>query len=262
MNSTFQDRLAAPRLSIIAEGADWLVVDKPAGLLVHPSKPGGPVTLWHGLRELLAFELANGGQVSIINRLDRETSGVTLIAKNVDAARRFTALMEARAIHKEYVAIVHGWPDWEETMLDAPMARKGEFEPSPIWLKQCIHPAGAAARTRFVVERRFLAKPHDNAKLSVLRAFPETGRMHQIRVHAAHLGFPLVGDKIYGADESHYLRFIETGWTPELAAALWLPRHALHASVMALETEKLRWSAPLAPDLAEFLRECEAETLR
>jgi len=242
-----------PRPDIIAEGGDWLVVNKPAGLLVHPSKPDGPVTLWHGLRELLAYELANGGQVSIINRLDRETSGVTLIAKHPDAARRFTALMESRVIHKEYLAIVHGWPEWEESSVEAPLARKGEYETSPIWLKQCVHPLGAAARTRFVVERRFTAPSHGDARLSLLRAFPETGRMHQIRVHAAHLGHPLVGDKIYGEDETCYLRFIETGWTPELAAQLWLPRHALHAAVMGIEAEGFRWQAPLAGDLREFL---------
>jgi 23S rRNA pseudouridine1911/1915/1917 synthase len=116
-----------------------------------------------------------------------------------------------------------------------------------------VHPEGAAAQTRFVVERRFAATQYDGAPVCLLRAFPETGRMHQIRVHAAQLGHPLVGDKIYGADENCYLRFIETGWTPELAAALWLPRHALHAAIMSIESEQLRWAAPLAPDLATFL---------
>ena len=77
------------------------------------------------MRELLAFELVNGGQVSIVNRLDRETSGLVLIAKNAATARRFGLAMERRQIEKEYLAIVHGWPEWETTRLDAPLARQG-----------------------------------------------------------------------------------------------------------------------------------------
>ena len=100
---------------IVAETDDYLVVDKPPFLLIHPSKPDGAPTLWAALRELLAFELVNGGQVSIVNRLDRETSGLVLIAKNREAARRFGKAMERHQIEKEYLAIVHGWPEWETT---------------------------------------------------------------------------------------------------------------------------------------------------
>ena len=78
-------------IRVIDESPDWIVVDKPPFLQVHPSKPGGPFTLWDGLKELLAFELVNGGQVSIINRLDRETSGLTLVCKNAAAARKYFA---------------------------------------------------------------------------------------------------------------------------------------------------------------------------
>src|SRR3954447_20607427 len=103
----------APRFKIIDETDDYIVVDKPAFLLTHPTKADHRTTLWKELRELLAFEIANGGQVSIVNRLDRETSGVVLVAKTSAAARRFGLLMQDRHLHKEYLAIVHGWPDWE-----------------------------------------------------------------------------------------------------------------------------------------------------
>src|SRR3982751_661755 len=99
---------SAPRFKIIDESDDYIVVDKPAFLLTHPSKPDQRVTLWKQLRELLAFEIANGGQVSIVNRLDRETSGIVLVAKTAAAARRFGLLMEQRRFHKEYLAIVWG----------------------------------------------------------------------------------------------------------------------------------------------------------
>src|SRR4051794_2207254 len=126
--------------AIIAETEDYLVVDKPAFLLVHPTKPDGPRTLWCELKKLLAFELANGGQVSLVNRLDRETSGLILVAKTAAAARRFGLLMQRHRVGKEYFAIVSGWPDWEQKIVDAHLARAGDHQPSPIWLKQMIHP--------------------------------------------------------------------------------------------------------------------------
>jgi 23S rRNA pseudouridine1911/1915/1917 synthase len=206
-------------------------------LLVHPTKPEGPPTLWAALRQVLAFELVNGGQVSIVNRLDRETSGLVLVAKNLPTARRFGKAMERRQIGKEYLALVSDWPEWEQTTIEAPIARKGEHEHSAIWLKQIVHPRGAPAVTGLRVEKRFLRanKPHE--KFAIVRAIPRTGRTHQIRVHLAHLGHPLVGDKIYGPDEQLYLRFIETGWTKELERMLFLPRHALHSARLHLAGE-------------------------
>ncbi len=103
---------------ILGETADYLAVDKPAGLLVHPSKPGGPRTLWDGLRDLLGYELATGGQISIINRLDRETSGVVIVAKSAEAARTAGIAMQRREMKKRYLALVFGWPDWEEITVD------------------------------------------------------------------------------------------------------------------------------------------------
>ena len=234
----------------MAETEDYVVVDKPPFLLIHPSKPDGTPTLWAALRELLAFELVNGGQVSIVNRLDRETSGLVLIAKNAATARRFGLAMERRLIEKEYLALVRGWPEWETMIVDAPLARQGAHGPSAIWLKQAIHEKGAPALTEFQVEERFVRR---GERCAVIRAIPRTGRTHQIRVHLAHLGHALVGDKIYGPNENLYLRFIETGWTDELERQLLLPRHALHSARLRIEGE-FDWHSPLPEDLQDWLR--------
>lgn len=237
-------------LRVLEEGAGWLAVDKPAGLEVHPTKPDGPPTLWHRVRELLAYEIVNGGQVSIINRLDRETSGVTLIAKTAAAARHFSKLMERRAIAKEYFAICRGWPAADRFEIDAPLLRQGAVGPSPVWHRQAVHPAGRPALTRCEVLARFRGGPGAAEPLSRLRVWPETGRMHQIRVHLAHLGHPLVGDKLYGPDPGLYLEYARGGWTPALAAVLWLPRHALHCRMLRVPGDGLGWEAPLPADLA------------
>jgi len=205
------------------------------------------------LRELLAFEIASGAQVSIVNRLDRETSGLVLVAKTAAAAREFGLLMQRHSLRKEYLAIVWGWPEWEHRFVDAPLDRQGKHQPSPIWLKQMIHRAGAPAQTEFFLERRFRKSTPSSDRFSVVRAIPRTGRTHQIRVHLASIGHPVVGDKIYGPDEQLYLRFIETGWTHELEQKLLLPRHALHSAKLAIEDDR-EWTSGLPPDLAEFVR--------
>jgi 23S rRNA pseudouridine1911/1915/1917 synthase len=237
---------------IIDETDEYIVVDKPPLLLVHPSKPDGAVTLWAELRHLLAFEIAAGGQISIVNRLDRETSGVVLVAKTTAAAREFGLRMHARRVTKEYHAIVWGWPDWESKTVDAPIVRQGEVERSKIYLKQMIHPSGAEAMTEFAVLGRFRKHTTNSESFALVKAHPSTGRTHQIRVHLASLGHPIVGDKIYGPDENLYLRFIETGWTDELASNLLLERHALHASRLRIDKER-DWSSPLPPDLADWM---------
>jgi len=239
---------------ITDETDDYIVVDKPPFLLTHPTKPNGAPTLWKLLQQLLAFEIASGGQVSIVNRLDRETSGLVLVAKTSEAARKFGMLMQERRLRKEYLAVVWGWPEWQTKVVDAPLDRQGEHQKSEIWLKQMIHPAGAPAQTEFQVERRFIKSESSGTdKFSLIRAVPRTGRTHQIRVHLASIGHPIVGDKIYGPDEQLYLRFIETGWTAELEQRLLLPRHALHSAKLAIVGE-IEWESPLPVDLAEFVR--------
>lgn len=246
-----------PHFTVLDETDDFIVVDKPAPLQVHPSTPNGTWTLWHGLNGLLAYEMANGGQISIINRLDRETSGTVLVAKNQPAARRFGIAMQERQFHKTYLAIVHGWPEWETLDLDSPILRKGEVQESPIWVKQMVHPDGAASRTQFHCLKKVT---HPQAgRLALVEVKPITGRMHQIRVHAAHLGHSLLGDKIYGPDESCYLDFIETGWTADLERRLSFSRQALHSHQLAVDLPegKLVWEAPLPVDMAAWLRSDE-----
>jgi len=229
------------------------VVNKPPFLLIHPTKPNGAPTLWKQLRELLAFEIASGGQVSIVNRLDRETSGLVLVAKTAAAAREFGLLMQRHSLRKEYLAIVWGWPEWERKLIDAPLDCQGKHRDSVIWLKQTIHAAGAPAQTEFFVERRFKRSTSSGDRFAIIRAVPRTGRTHQIRVHLTSVGHPIVGDKIYGPDEQLYLRFIETGWTHELEHRLLLPRHALHSAKLGVEGTR-EWTSALPPDLAEFAR--------
>lgn len=237
---------------IIDETDDYIVVDKPPLLLIHPTKPDGATTLWAELRQLLAFEIASGGQVSIVNRLDRETSGIVLVAKTTAAAREFGLLMQSRRVSKEYQAIVWGWPEWETKSVDAPIIRQGEIKTSKIYLKQSIDPIGAEAVTKFHLLKRFQKQTPNGESFSLVKAHPLTGRTHQIRVHLASLGHPIVGDKIYGPDENLYLRFIDTGWTDELARKLLLERHALHASRLRIDDER-DWSSPMPEDLDNWL---------
>jgi 23S rRNA pseudouridine1911/1915/1917 synthase len=239
--------------TVLGETPELIAIDKPAGLLVHPTKPGGPPTLWDGLRELLVFELVNGGQVSLINRLDRETSGVVLVCKTSAAARQCAMAMERGQIRKEYLAIVWGWPEPDEFEIEAPLLRLGEVTESRVWLKRGVHPGGAASLTRFRVERRWLHP--DGVRLALVRARPVTGRTHQIRVHLSHAGFPVVGDKLYGPDDQHYLDFIEHGCTPEMEQALLLSRHALHSASLEVVFEGVshRWEAPLPADMLRLI---------
>jgi 23S rRNA pseudouridine1911/1915/1917 synthase len=229
-------------------------VDKPPFLLAHPTKPDQQLTLWKELRELLAFEIANGGQISILNRLDRETSGLVLVAKTSTAARRFGLLMQQQRLKKEYLAIASGWPVWETKVVDAALDRQGKHQKSAVWLKRMIHPAGAPAQTEFRVERRFVKSTSSGDKFSLIRAIPRTGRTHQIRVHLSSLGHPIVGDKIYGPNEQLYLQFIETGWNAGLERQLLLPRHALHSAKLAIEGAR-EWASQLPVDLAKFIRD-------
>lgn len=241
-------RAANTAFTVLDETDDYIVVNKPAPLQIHPSAPNGTPTLWHGLTDLLAYEIANGGQVSIINRLDRETSGTVLVAKNTATARLFGMAMQERRIHKTYLAIVRDWPEWDQLDVDAPILRKGDVTESPIWVKQMVHPDGAPCRTDFRVLSRH---HHAGIPLALVEARPITGRMHQIRVHLSHLGYPVLGDKIYGPDETCYLEFIDTGWTPTLEKKLLLSRQALHSHRLEVDCTAFKhaWEAPLSEEL-------------
>jgi 23S rRNA pseudouridine1911/1915/1917 synthase len=237
---------------VLDESDDWIVVDKPAPLIVHPANRKPEPTLLGGIERLLAYEIQNGARPAIVNRLDRDTSGVVLVAKHTASARELGMIFERREAVKEYLAIVTGWPEADAWKCAEPIIRAGESGSSSIWVRQIVNPAGRDCLTRFQVERRF---ERSADRFSLIRCFPETGRMHQIRVHLAHSGHPIVGDKLYSGDGSEYLEWMASGWTPGLQERLWLPRHALHAASLNVPWAggRVEWKAELADDLADFV---------
>lgn len=236
---------------VVDESGDWVVVDKPAPLIVHPANGREEPSLLGGLRALLACDLADGGGLSILTRLDRETSGLVLVTKSRRAAREFAARFERREVEKGYRAVVHGWPGWEAIDCRAPIRRAGEVGESPIWLRQRTHPDGRPSETAFAVVRRF----ERDGRFALVDCRPGSGRTHQIRVHLEALGHPLVGDKIYGTDGRPYLEQISGRLSETSRRALRLPRHALHAARLAVRygDRRLAWESPLPEDLTRFV---------
>lgn len=236
---------------VIDEDSSWIVVEKPAHLVVHPCSDKEEPTLLGGLQALLACDLADGSKLSILTRLDRETSGLVLVAKKREIARELSTQFEARSVRKEYLALVHGWPAWESFECEAPILRAGEVGDSEVWVRQAVHPGGKASTTDFSVEERV---KWDGREFAWIRCIPKSGRMHQIRVHLEYLGHPIVGDKIYGTDGEAYLQQVRGGLTRELLEQLILPRHALHATRLTISWKghSLSWESGLPADLARF----------
>jgi 23S rRNA pseudouridine1911/1915/1917 synthase len=225
--------VADPRLNIVFEDERLLVLNKPAGLVCHPTKGDEYSSLVGRVR------LYIGDAYHLINRLDRETSGLVLIAKQDTAARALRRAWEGRTVRKVYFAIVHGHVVELSGDIREPLGRDLN---SHVAIKDCVRPDGLLAETSYRVVRHF---ERDGQPFSYLEVEPHSGRKHQIRIHLAHIGYPIVGDKIYGGDEMLYIDFIADRLTGAQQSKLILPHHALHAQYLEfpLQNQKLAFEA-------------------
>ena len=238
------DEPAVPRhFSVLHDDPTFLVINKPAGLPVHATARFHRNTLTAVLRERYPDQ-----SPTLVHRIDKETSGVLLVAKSKQAEAQLKKQFALRKVKKTYLALVCGtlpWPNGEG-VIDHPIA---DDETSGIRIRRTIANHGLPART--VVRTR-----ETRGDFSLIEAKPETGRQHQIRIHLSAVGCPLVGDKLYGPDPGLMLEYLETGWTPQLAESLLLPRHALHAESLTFihpgTGDLVCVSAPLPADLCEF----------
>ena len=240
----------APMLNIIHETNDLLVVNKPAGLVCHPTK-GDALSSLISRARLHLENIGFKGSVHIINRLDRETSGLILLATTPQAASELGKLWEARQPRKLYLAIVHGYVSADTATIDAPLGRD---ESSAVAIKDCVRPDGAASQTIYRVLRRF---HRQNMPFSLLELEPLTGRKHQIRIHLAHIGHPLVGEKLYAGREDDYLALVQDRLTDATRKRLIFPCQALHAARLSFVWRGREWdfTAPPEPWFQDFIIE-------
>lgn len=223
---------------ILDERPEWLVVNKPAGVVCHPSKHGPWSSLVGAAREYLGEPVLH-----MPSRLDRETSGVVVLVRQRELGSRMQRAIQEGRVRKRYLAILEGTLEGPREV-DLPI---GRAVGSHVFLKQAVRDDGQPARTRFTpLEHR--------AGKTLARIEPETGRLHQIRVHAAAIGHPVCGDKLYGPDETLFLEFIREGFTGRLRRMLGAERQMLHAEelVFALGGGETRFHAPLAEDMRAF----------
>jgi 23S rRNA pseudouridine1911/1915/1917 synthase len=228
-------------LDIVYEDAALLVISKAVGLVVHPGSGNWEGTLLNALLHY-APQLAEVPRAGIVHRLDKDTSGLLVVAKTIPAQTALVRQLEARSVQREYLALVHG-----------ELARAGKVN-APIGrhptqrVKMAVVESGKAAVTHYEIEKKF-------PSCTLLRCRLETGRTHQIRVHLARIGHPLVGDSVYLKGPQKCV--------PQLRALLTgFPRQALHATRLALEHpvsgERVEWYVPLPKDMQQLLQEIEA----
>ena len=226
-------------LDIVHEDASLLVVNKPAGLVVHPGAGNPRGTLLNALLHH-APNLAQLPRAGIVHRLDKDTSGLMVVAKTEIARQRLTRDLEARRVKREYVAIVHGVMIAGGT-IDAPIGRHRVDR-----TRMTVTDRGREAVSHYRVMKKYRA--HTLVQVSL-----ESGRTHQIRVHMAHIRFPIIGDPVYGGR----LR-IPAGASARLTEAMQsFKRQALHAAKLSLahpeSGEMLRWVASVPPDMGELM---------
>lgn len=235
---------------VVFDDGALLVVDKPAGLPVHPTARYFAHTF-----TALAKARFPDRKIDPAHRLDRETSGLLACGTAPAHTTRLKREFAEGRVAKTYLAIALGAPAGGRFEVDAPLALTGE---SAVRVRMHVSAGGQPASTCFEVLGR--RRTPDGAPVVLLACTPRTGRQHQIRAHLAHAGLPLVGDKIYGPDEQIFDRFTRKALAPEDHAALRLPRQALHAWRLGLRhpvtLAPVALEAPLAPDLAAFWDAC------
>ncbi|PAU66033.1 23S rRNA pseudouridine(1911/1915/1917) synthase [Pseudomonas sp. PIC25] len=226
-------------LNIVYEDDQLLVLDKPAGLVVHPAAGHADGTLLNALLHHVP-DLINVPRAGIVHRLDKDTTGLMVVAKTLQAQTRLVEQLQKRSVSRIYEAIVIGVIT-AGGKIDAPIGRHGQQRQ-----RMAVVEGGKPAVSHYRVLERFRSHTHTRIKL-------ETGRTHQIRVHMSHIGFPLVGDPVYGG------RFrIPPAASQTLVQALKdFPRQALHARFLELDHpltgERMRWESPLPDDFVWLL---------
>ena len=221
----------AIEIEIVFEDDSLIVINKPAGLVVHPGNGNWRGTLLNALLHH-APALAEIPRAGIVHRLDKDTSGLLVVAKTLTTQTDLVRQLQARTVHRQYIAVVHGVPAADGEVA-APIGRHPTQR-----TKMAVVASGRAARTYFAVAERF-------ARHSVLRCTLETGRTHQIRVHLHSIGHGLIGDPVY--------RSPNAAMTPSFT------RQALHAQQLGLlhpeSALALQWSAPLPNDMQSLIEQ-------
>lgn len=231
-------------LDILYEDDDLLAINKPAGMVVHPAVGNESGTLVNAVLHYCPDVLDVGGErrPGIVHRLDKETSGVILVAKNDRALTHLQAQFKARTTQKTYLALVEGQIKPDRALIDAPIGRDRKQRKM-----MAVIPTGSSSAKSRPAQTRYDTAV-DYGTHSLVRCYPLTGRTHQIRVHLAYIGYPIIGDTIYGRRKQR----------------LHLDRHFLHAATLTFQRPAddtpQTITAPLPPDLQQILDKLESTT--